>query len=231
MIKNLRRIELIGIINIKIVFIILTNTHVYAHVNVKFDGPMNFITACDTEHFPWIEGWINSIQKFNKNKKLDLVIFDLGLTDEERGYIFNRGCKVENIEDFEPRIFKKYVVRPDGRLARGYYAWKPIIFKQALKMFDYFFYIDAGIRVKCPSDDIFNIICEYGYFLVTCGHSIDEMLTRTAKQKLNISQNEEHLLQLHGISAGIQGLSKKVYFDYVLPIYNLVKNDFDIFIV
>jgi hypothetical protein len=119
----------------------------------------------------------------------------------------------------------KFTVRPNGRLARGWYTWKPVVLYQALKMFPYVLYLDAGFEVVCSLDEIFIDIKEKGYYLFDCGHLIFPMVTKRVRDlfELDAPQNE-WILEEDGISAGIQGLSRELLEPYIMPVYNLASD-------
>src|SRR5690606_32216451 len=134
-------------INLRYFIIVITS---YALVisatpfNLSFNLPMNFVTACDNEHFPWLDQWNKYIVKQHVKKKLNFLIFDLSLTLQQKEFLQRLpNTKVIPIETAHPDILTKFVVRPNGRMARGWYTWKIVALKQALEHFDYFLYLDS----------------------------------------------------------------------------------------
>lgn len=117
---------------------------------------------------------------------------------------------------------KKFEVRTNGRLARGWYSWKPVVFYQALKLFPYFLYLDSGIEVSAPLDAIFDEIEQNGYYLFDCSHLICPVITDHVKRLFELDRNENQwILEENCISGGIQGISRSLVDSYVLPIYRL----------
>ena len=48
-------------------FLIILHSYVIPHSSsISFDDGMYFATASATEHFPWLQGLIESIQKYEK---------------------------------------------------------------------------------------------------------------------------------------------------------------------
>src|SRR5581483_1031804 len=123
------------------------------------------------------------------------------------------------IEITHPDLTKKFKVRPDGRLARGWYAWKPVALKQALDMYPYVFYLDSGMRVVGDMTLIFQLIQQEGYLLVE-SHEIRGMTTEKVRKLFNLEKSDR-LLDAMGISAGVQGLTRAMYDSYIFPIYKL----------
>ncbi|MDR3646342.1 MAG: hypothetical protein P4L22_02250 [Candidatus Babeliales bacterium] len=207
-----------------IIFIMLTTNVISLTSSEKaFNDGMYFVTASDTEHFPWLQGLILSIQKYNHGKISRISVYDLGLKKSEIKILENIPfVEVCDIETINPDMKTKFIVRPNGRLARGWYTWKPTILYQASKKFPYFLYLDSGFEVVSSLDKIFNEIKTQGYYFYDCGHLILPMVTKRVKNifKLDLPENE-WILEEDGISAGIQGISSKLSDSYILPVYKL----------
>ncbi len=186
-----------------------------------FNKPMYFATTADMEHYPWLIELLKTIAEFHKGKETLTLIFDIGLEKNQIKFIeSNYKAKVYPIEMVHPDLTKKFKVRTNGRVARGWYAWKPVAMKQAFDHVPYFLYIDSSIRLAGPVDDIFNIITQEGYFLIECGHKIAPVTTKRVKKKFDLDKAENKtILEQLGMSAGLQGLSKKVFKDYIKPVY------------
>lgn len=215
---------MIKLINLKFIFIILSISFIICEeaARTTFTGPMNFITVSDYEHYPWLPRWFDSIKKNVTNNEINIIIFDIGLaSDQIQELESHYKVKVVPIESVHPDICKKFVVRPGGRLARGWYAWKPVAMWQALQYFDYFFYLDAGMRVIGPFDDLFNIVIQDGYFFINCGHDIKPMTTEFIINKFRLNEHDHPWLNQCGLSAGFQGISKKVFDNYMQPMFEL----------
>lgn len=189
---------------------------------VKFEKPMNFITVTDKEHCQFVPDLIRSIHNHNKKNAINIIVFDLGILPNQKSDLETKyKVKVYPIEMVHPDLCKKFIVRPHGRKARGWYAWKPVAIYQALQLFDYCLYMDAGMRVTGPSDDIFAAIEQDGYFFIDCGHKINPMTTKYVVKKFNLDTENNWVLNLHGLAAGFQGVSKRIFESYVKPMYLL----------
>jgi hypothetical protein len=184
---------------------------------------MNFVTVADYEHYPWLSGLFTSIYKHNKNHEINIIVFDIGLLSEQvKALEAQNNIQVVPIEMVHPDLCKKFVVRKNGRLARGWYAWKPVVFYQALNYFDYFLYIDSGMRVRAPLDIIFAAIQQDGYFFYTCHHKIRPTITKYILNKFNLNQRGRgSVLEHYGMLGGLQGLSKSMLTSYIKPMYEL----------
>jgi hypothetical protein len=184
---------------------------------------MYFVTVCDTEHFPWVCGLIESIVKHNRANVHTIAVFDLGLTGQEIKKLKKmKHVEVHVIQDANPDMRKKFKVRANGRLARGWYSWKPVVFHQALSLFPYFLYIDSGIEVTRPLNDIFSDIVKQGYCLFESSHTILPTVTQHVLQLFDLDDDAHRsILHANSISAGIQGISRAVSDNYVTPMYHL----------
>ena len=184
---------------------------------------MYFVTVADSEHFPWLQGLIESILKYNYTKVAKIAVFDLGLLQSEIQTLKQiKFVEVYPIEDTNPDMRTKFVVRTNGRLAKGWYSWKPVVFYQALKLFPYFLYLDSGVEVVAPVDKIFDEIQQEGYYLFDCSYILYPFVTDHVKQLFELDKVENQwILEQNGISAGIQGISRSMLDSYVMPIYQL----------
>ncbi len=183
---------------------------------------MYFATASDTEHYPWLLKLIDSIHRHNKSNVIKIAVFDLGLTVPEIEYLNSLpGVKVYELEETNPYIKQKYVIRPNGRMARGWYSWKPVVLYQALQLFPYVLYLDAGIEVKASLRLLFREIKMHGYFLFD-GGQVQSMATQRVRQLYALDNPaNEWILKKDGITAGIQGISRKIFNEYIVPLYEL----------
>ncbi|MBD3231188.1 hypothetical protein GF322_00845 [Candidatus Dependentiae bacterium] len=205
-----------------------------------------FCTASDSDFFGCLIQLIGSIHKTNFDKTKKIAVFDLGLTGKQRDYL-NTIDKVEvfDVEKTHPDILKKFDINKFGKKARGWYAWKPVVFKQALDMFDYFLYVDAGTIILKPLDNLFYYIQKKGYFLLEDQpwhikyldsqenvilnkneeFKIKDLCTQHVLNIFNLNSKKNNwIAQSKGIISGVQGLSKALYQNYVLPIYELTKD-------
>lgn len=190
-----------------------------------FSEGIVFVTCADTEHYPILQHLLKSIYKYQSPNLQQILIFDLGLTQEERQSLNGlQKIKVCDIEPVNTDLFVKFRTRastPRGKPVRGWYSWKPVILKQALEMFPYIMYVDATITIKKRVDILFEYTKRQGHLIIDCGHSIREMCTTTAKNIFALTDDNDSLLDTFGLWAGFQCLSWQAVQDYVNPIYQL----------
>jgi hypothetical protein len=210
----------------------------YAQYKKELDGlvtqlnllPHYFCTSADSKFFDKTVNLINSINKFDDRLVAKILVFDLGFTPEQR----QRLDTMAHVCLRDPELVHADLLKPfktdRNRYVRGWFAWKPVVIKQALDECPYIFYIDAAIEIYKPLDDLFKHIVEQGYFLISTETTVlRERMTNSVKEQLlpKLSPKLQHELlnsDMISLSAGIQGLSRQVYDSYVLPAYDLAKN-------
>jgi len=185
-----------------------------------------FATSADTEHYNWLCTQIQSIHQYDLDRLGAIAVFDLGLTPQERAHVESLShVAVYDVEPVNPYLFTKFPTLSGGRYPkRGWFSWKPVAIKMALDLFPYVLYMDAGIKLNRSAAPLFAHIKEKGYFLIQ-SHWIYEMATQWVIKKFGLDTPEKQwILSEIGISAGLQGLSRKVYDSYVYPMYTLAKD-------
>ncbi|MGC2310858.1 MAG: hypothetical protein WA432_04515 [Candidatus Babeliaceae bacterium] len=184
---------------------------------------MYFVTAADTQFFKSVVNVIALIQHYHGDAIKKIAVFDLGFTPDERAFL-NSLVKVTvyDVEMVHPDLLTLFVVRSNGKIARGWYAWKPVIIKQALDMFPSIIYMDAGVTLTGPLDKIFEHIERIGYFFISADSSLRPHIVRRVKEFFDLDDPQKtYILDQGGIAAGFQGVSQQIYKEYVLPLYEL----------
>ena len=193
--------------------------------------PHYYCTAADERHYVLLLNLIGSIHKNDFADLAEIAIFDLGLSSTQKNYLSAvKKVRVYAVELVHPDLLTYFVTSPQGRKVRGWFAWKPVVIKQALDLFPYVLYLDAGATVLHSPQNLFKHIIQQGYFLIDTGpHAIAERATKTVISKLidPLLPAQKTLLlnpQTLMISPGLQGLSRMVYDSYVLPTYMAAKD-------
>ena len=95
-------------------------------------------------------------------------------------------------------------------------------------MFPYILYLDAGVLILNPINDLFEHIRQNNYFFVRSqSNDIRWMTTTHVIEKFNLLSDERRWIldqKVRGISANLQGLTRALYNDYALPMYELSKD-------
>lgn len=191
--------------------------------------PHYYATSADTNFFSRLMRLINSINTRDPHVEA-IMVFDLGFTRAERKQLQRQPhVHLWKLEDRHPYQFKLMLTSNWGRRVRGSFIWKPIAIKIALERLPYVMYLDAGLEVLKPMDDIFAHIVEHGYFLTDAGHNIKDRVTKPViDQVINTLTPEQQAVvyseDTHMLNAGVQGLSRAYYESYVLPVYTYTTN-------
>ena len=129
-----------------------------------------FCTAADEQYFPWLLSLIGSIHKVNFEALGEIAVFDLGFAAWQRALLnVMEKVHVYFLDTAHPKrkeLLTSFKTSDHGRTARGWYAWKPVVIKQALDMFPYVLYLDAGTVALKRLDNLFKHIQRKGYFLL-----------------------------------------------------------------
>lgn len=209
----------------QVFFIDNTIPDIKPNTEAHYDTKMYFCVGADKQNFHGLINLIGSIHKFNFDDIGEIAVFNLGLTKCQREE-FNAIEKVNvyEVEKTNPDLLTLFKVKKDGTLARGWYAWKPVIIKQALDLFPYVLYLDSGVTVGMDLGPIFEHIRNKGYFLLGSGLPLGPTITKNVRTHFALDTQLKNILSLTSINSSIQGYTQDLYNDYVLPMYNLSKD-------
>lgn len=210
-------------------FLLLMPSYNIAVIPQPYQQDMYFCIPADSNFFDSLLRLIGSIHCTNFEKTKEIAVFDLGLTKNQINFLKTiEKVSVHKVELTHPDLLKYFKKTKDAKLyVRGWYAWKPVVIKQALEMFPYVLYLDSKCCVLLPLDDIFEYIQAHDYLLVGnwFKYKIGEHCTKYVRNHFSLSSSKNNwILNANPIAAGIQGLSKAVYKSYVIPIYELTKD-------
>ncbi len=206
-----------------------------ASLHAKDHGTFHyFSTVADEKHYALLVNLIGSIHKNDYDCLDEIAVFDIGLTKDQRNTL-NQMAKVKvfDVEKRHPDLLTPFQTAHNGKMVRGWYAWKPVLMKQSLDMYPYFLFLDAGSLVLNSPSPLFKHIEQNGYFFITVSHNIVDRLTTPVADyfvsKLNPEQ-QAIVLDPHTqmVAGGVQGISRFLYFDYIFPLY-LAAGNLDFF--
>ncbi|MFH1254763.1 MAG: hypothetical protein V1646_05035 [bacterium] len=193
-----------------------------------YNQDMYFCIPSDSHFFDNLLRLIGSIHYTNFEKTKKIAVFNLGLTKEQVKFLKTiEKVSVHNVELTHPDLLKYVKKNKTSKQVRGWYAWKPVVIKQALTMFPYVLYLDAGCCVLLPLEDMFGYIQAHDYLLIeNCAkYTIGEHCTKYVYAHFSLSSPKNNWIKdAKPITAGIQGLSRAVYDSYVIPLYELTKD-------
>ena len=186
-----------------------------------------YCTYADARHFNLLLNLIGSIHHVDYDRLGEIMVFDLGLSKRQCEQLAKiQKVNLYDVEKINPDIIKPFISSPRGKIARGWFTWKPVVIKQALEKYPYVLCIDSGITVLKSLAPLFEYIREKGYFLIsnlpipTC--NIESRVTKIVLNQIINKEDEDtrkFLLQKNTvmISAGLQGMSREMLGDYILP--------------
>src|SRR5438445_536496 len=129
--------------------------------------PHYYCTVADERHYTLLINLIGSIHKNDFDLTDEIAVFDIGLSQEQKTELESiEKVKIYQVEKVHPDLFTYFKTNPAGREVRGWFAWKPVVLKQALDMFPYVLYLDAGNILLNSPDNLFRHIQQNGYFLI-----------------------------------------------------------------
>lgn len=193
-------------------------------LNIHESIPMYFCTAADAKHFPLLLNMIGSIHKHNYNDTVEISVYDLGLTAQQKKELNTiKRVSVCTVEMTNPEILVD-IETGVNRAVKGLFSWKPVIIKDCLDKYPYVLYLDSGTTILRPLGNLFSHIEKNGYLLFDCGHSIKWMTTQYLIDKFELRDSSLLEETTFGIDAGFQGVSRKLYDSFVIPMYELSKD-------
>ncbi len=196
--------------------------------------PLYFCTGANSDYFPHLLNLIGSIHNVNFNELGHIAIFNLGLTDEQINQLNEiEKLTVHQVEKTHPDILTFFYL-PNGYRTLGWYAWKPVAIKQALDMFPYVLWIDAGSTVLKSLSNLFKHIKQNDYFLGTIGdemsndqfmHPVEWGTTQYIINKFDLTSPEKKwMLSQESLMGNIIGISRVSIHDFIIPLYELTKD-------
>ena len=137
-------------------FFLLFGLHVLCAAQENSQKKIYIVTAADKVFYREILQLVGSIHKVNFNQLGGIAVFDLGLSDEQKRHLRKiQKLTVCSVEKTHPDIIKPFKKDNGTHWVPGWYAWKPVVIKQALDKWPYILYIDAGAIVLKPLDYLF----------------------------------------------------------------------------
>ncbi len=190
-------------------------------------------TAADAFYFQPLLNFIGSLHKVNFCELDTLLVFDLGLNAEQIAFLNKiEKLQVHEVRRVHPDILKKFTVLPNGKTGPGWYAWKPVVIKQALEQFPTVLWLDAGTTLLKSVIPLYRYTQYHGYFLCTIGedvldgsnykHGIEWQTTQYVRQKFNLDSAErKSILKKEAVAAGIIGVSRTAQHLFINELYEL----------
>lgn len=182
---------------------------------------INIITYSDAEYFCRAIGLIGSALRTNGDRIDNIDFYDMGITAVSKNWL---NCiKKVNVRNFHPttdwmlKKQKKHSVLESSEMVTGLYSFKPYVLYHSLGDYEQVLLLDAGMNIKGNLQPIWDHITNNNYWVLPV-HDINWMLTKYVRDTLQVTQYE---WQQNGISAGIQGVNRKMIDSYVKPVYDM----------
>jgi len=126
--------------------------------DIKISGKAKaIVTASSENHFVTLRWLLWSINRYEP--KVPLIVYDLGFSDKQ----VERLKEIPNI-DFRRFPFESYPDYFNINVARGEYAWKPVIIELVSREYKSIIWMDAGDEVTGPLDNTWNFIEQRGFY-------------------------------------------------------------------
>jgi len=195
------------------------------HGIVAGQYPLYFCTASSPNYYKALLNFIGSVHKSHFNDLGEIAVFDLGLEPEQLNELARiervRVCTLERKHDNIIKPLPKAGTKGLPKVSA--YAFKPVAVKQALEMYPYFLWLDAGSTVFGSIRILFDHIREKGYFLHNgSGWSLRKQLCSYPARTFELHRKDRRWIlgpKILGIESGVMGLTPAVRERLVLPVY------------
>lgn len=164
-------------------------------LKIKPKSDVIIVSAADSSHFKSLVQFIKSAIYYERHSKL--VIYDLGLTEEQADFVKN------NLPQVVLRVFdyNKYPSFLSIKIDAGKFAWKPVILYDVLNDFKCStIWLDAGCLITQPLYRIRDVINKRGFYSPTASGTIQEWTHPKTIEYLNVHQD---LLNKRILAGGI----------------------------
>ncbi len=192
-----------------------------------------FCTAANEKYYPHLLNLIGSIHQHNFYELGHIAVFDLGLLPHQREQLLTiEKVSVHSVEQTNPEMLQMFYTQPDNeKPALGWYSWKPVAIKQAFELFPQdspILWIDAGTTVLKDISLLFACTKHQGYFFHNgWDWPLKRHTTQFLIESLNLHAPEREWIlgdTVYGLEAGLMGLSRNVYDNFILPMYEHSKD-------
>jgi len=198
------------------------------------ETPLYFCTAADSKYFNMLLIAIGSIHATNFAHLGGIAVANIGLTEEEVKLLNTiEKVTVLEVERVHPDIIKQVTVNQYAKMVPGWYAWKPVVIKQALELFPYVLWIDSTTLILKPLDNLFEYLKAEGNFLATIGdetingqlmHPVSWSATQKVVDAFNLNNPENSwILSQELLLSTTFGVSREGSDKVLTPLYELSK--------
>ena len=138
---------------------IFFKSKIFLYKIIIMNNSLTVITGASSNHYKTLIQFIESFNKINKlrkrNKKNKLIIYNLGLTEEEFEYLKNNFVN----HTFETFDYSKYPPYVNIKINFGEFAWKPIIIHEMCEKYGgLIIWMDSGTIINKKFDKFIDIL-------------------------------------------------------------------------
>lgn len=142
---------------------------------------LTIVTGCNSRYFKFLIQVVDNViiakrnNKFNPGCKIDIVVYNLGLTDKEANYLSKQYPDII-IEKFKFSQYPEHVSLEKYNGINCNYSWKPIIIYEVCEKYNNMVY---WIDTRCLIQDltkVLAIVSENGIYSPDTGYSSDDAI-------------------------------------------------------
>jgi hypothetical protein len=191
-----------------------------------------YCTAADHKYFNHLINLVGSLHSTNFDNTQEIAVFNLGLQKEQ----IDQLNAIEKVKVYEVELTNPDLLKPIASIGNkiGWYAWKPVIIKQSLRLFPYVLYLDAGTTILHNLDNLFRYIKEQGYFLATIGdetkngeflHNVRWQTTQYIVNKYNLTLlKNQWIFTQEAVIGGLIGVSQNAQDYFINDLHELTSD-------
>lgn len=206
----------------------------FLSISSVYATPLYFCTGASSNYFPHVLNLIGSIHRVNFDDLGEIAVYDLGLSQHERDALSRiQKVSVQSLQCTHPQLLQFFTL-PNGHRILGWYAWKPVAIKQALDLFPYVLWIDAGSTVLKPLNTLMQYIEQEGYFIATIGneyehgryrHPISWGTTHFVRKKFDLDKPDNRwILSAEFVMGNIIGVARESKDLFLMSLYEMTKD-------
>ncbi|NGX48277.1 MAG: hypothetical protein K1000chlam3_01668 [Chlamydiae bacterium] len=197
--------------------------------------PQYYCTGANSMYYNHLLNLIGSIHKYNYKELKEIAVFDLGLSEEELANLKRiKKVSIHRVRMTHPDLLTYFHI-PMGYKTTffGWYAWKPVIIKQALEKFPYALWLDAGTTVCRSLDVLFQYIEQSKYFICTIGDPnkpplwpVGKRVTKFLAEQLKLDEHpdKDWICAQECVMGGIIGVAQDGQHYFLNDMYEMSKD-------
>ena len=155
------------------------------------------LTAADHRFARTLMQFLLSVERHGENRRSHVVVHDLGLSETDRLFIRKR------FEWAELRLFPFSEYPPHLQLAKGSYAWKPVIVRDAAR--DHsgpLFWFDSGTVLRMPLDQALAVVAARGFWGLRSQRPLAEKCDPRVLEALEVPPEVRHVREFAAGAVG-----------------------------